>query len=110
MTISEFYDSLTKKINIPIFYEVIYVEQNDEMPPVYIYFTTGETQSIFADNIVYWSSTPVQLIINHGSVEINEEIKNDVDEYLNENRMPYSVEDGYDNDLTAWLSTYNFNI
>lgn len=110
MTIDEFFTAITAATELPVFYEIIDVEQEEEMPPVYIYFTTGESEILEADNITYWSSTPVSLVIVHGSEGIKSENKTDVEYLLNSERLPFTVIDSYDSDLTSWLSTYSFNI
>lgn len=110
MTITEFYSKLEEAIKLPIFYERMDVEQEEELPPIYIYFVTGETNTLEADNIVYWSSTPVEMVIVHGANGISEGAKVSVEMFLNDNRLPFTVTDTYDDDLTSWLTTYSFEI
>ena len=110
MTISEFYSKAEEAIQLPLFYERMDVEQEEELPPIYIYFVAGETNIFEADNIVYWSNTPVEMVIVHGDSSINEAAKATTELFLNNNRLPFTNVDTYDNELTSWLTTYSFNI
>lgn len=110
MTLEEFHSAIQEAVELPIFYSSIEVESEEDMPPKYIFYTTGESIVLEADNIVYWSSTPVELVIVHGSIGIDDEIKSAVKNLLNNLRLPFTTNDEYDADILSWISTYSFNL
>lgn len=110
MTQEEFNNSITAYFpEFVIFRGVIQIEEGEEIPPVYLYFVTGETETLEADNIVYWESTPVTLYIIEDNPD--EAVTQKVKEFLNSNRLPYSVTEAeWSDEVSAWLTTFNFKI
>lgn len=110
MTIDDFHNKLVEAFpRIPLWYEVIENDEGKEMPPTYFYYTTEETQILEADNIVYWSQTPVTLYLvqtkPHGAL-----IK-DIKAFLNANRLPFRVtEEDWDDESNSWITEFNFTI
>ena len=110
MTAEDFYKGLAEAFpELQIFREAITVDEDEELPPAYIYYQAGTTQSMFADNIVWWSSTPITLYI----VESNpgEALTARAKEFLNNNRLPYEVaESAWEDELSAFITTFDFTI
>lgn len=107
---SEFFSALTEAFpDLIIFRGVIQVDEGEELPPKYLYFVTGETLSLEADNVVYWEETPVTLYVVEDIPE--EELTENVKTFLNSNRLPYrATEAEWNDDVSAWLTTFNFTI
>mgnify|MGYP003290165701 CR=1 FL=1 len=110
MTAEDFYKGLANTFpELQIFREAITVDEDEELPPAYIYYTTGTTQSMFADNIVWWSSTPITLYIVENKP--GEELTAKAKQFLNDNRLPFEVaENAWEDELSAFVTTFDFNI
>lgn len=110
MTLEEFHTKLTESSSVPLFYEIITVEKEEDMPTKYLYYVTGETVTFCADNKVKWSSIPIELVIAHGPKGLDDSLKAMVNDLLDEEEIPYRSRDSYNNQLTMWITTYNFRI
>lgn len=112
MSIDEFYEKVAEVFpTIPTFFEIIEVEEGDELPPNYLYFTSGTTEAFGADNMVYWSSTPIELMaVQANPVSDSDTLVQELEQFLNENKFIYSKDVDNDPDIRATVTTFSFSI
>lgn len=112
MSIDDFFIAITAVFpDVPIFFEEIDVEEGDELPPNYIYFESGTTIALAADNITYYSVTPIELLVVQTNPIANDDtLTAQVEEFLDTNRLIYTKQVGADSDIRATVTTYTFTI
>lgn len=112
MTIEQFYTKISEAFaSVPIFFEVIDVEENEELPPNYLYFESGTTVGFGADNQTYWSSTPIELMaVQTNPIKNDDRLTEELEEFLKLNRFLFTKQVANDTEIRATVTTYTFYI
>lgn len=112
MTIEEFYTRISEAFpTVPIFFEVIDVEEGDELPPDYMFFESGTTVGFGADNMTYWSSTPIELMaVQTNPIKDSDTLTEELEQFLNLSKIMFSKQVANDTDIRATVTTYTFTI
>jgi len=112
MTIEQFYTRISEAFpTVPIFFEVIDVEEGDELPPDYMFFESGTTVGFGADNQTYWSSTPIELMaVQTNPIKNDDRLTEELEEFLQLNRFQFTKQVANDTEIRATVTTYTFNI
>lgn len=112
MTIEQFYTKISEAFaSVPIFFEVIDVEENEELPPNYLYFESGTTVGFGADNMTYWSSTPIELMaVQTNPIKDSDTLTEELEQFLNLSKIMFSKQVANDTDIRATVTTYTFTI
>lgn len=93
--------------DVTIYRDVIEVPELDMLKTPYCYITTGETQSFAAENVTYFRIIPVSLYWVENDPDPAIEAK--MLDFFKNNDIPFTDEDGFDDELGAYSHVYNFN-
>ena len=105
MTQLELNDTLTKTLNIPIAYGKF--DDDRQMPP-YLVFYRDENENIKADDVSYakFEHIIVELYVKHRNLEIERKIE----QMLEENDIPFEVDEAYVSEEKLRIIKYYFYV